>query len=148
VAQIILKKSRQLMSDLSRADVDRLAEAGRAGLFLGEDARRTPALSSNSVDLVVTSPPFLDVVQYAQDNWLRFWFNGIDAEETGGRMSMHRTLDEWSEPWATCLSGTVSGGSSWGWVAFEVGEVRKGKVRLEEAVVPVGVAAGFGLRGF
>jgi hypothetical protein len=30
-----------------------------------------------------------------------------------------------------------------GHVAFEVGEVRKGKIRLEEHVVPLGIAAGF-----
>lgn len=30
-----------------------------------------------------------------------------------------------------------------GHVAFEVGEVKKGKVRLEEAVLPVAAAAGF-----
>jgi hypothetical protein len=30
-----------------------------------------------------------------------------------------------------------------GWVAFEVGEIRKGKIRLEEHVVPLGIAAGF-----
>ncbi len=31
-----------------------------------------------------------------------------------------------------------------GWVAFEVGEVRRGSVRLEEIVAPLGTAAGFG----
>jgi hypothetical protein len=30
-----------------------------------------------------------------------------------------------------------------GWVAFEVGEVRRGTVKLEEVVAPLGVAAGF-----
>ena len=30
-----------------------------------------------------------------------------------------------------------------GWVAFEVGEIRKGKIRLEEHVVPIGISAGF-----
>jgi len=30
-----------------------------------------------------------------------------------------------------------------GWVAFEVGEVRRGTVKLEEIVAPLGVAAGF-----
>ena len=30
-----------------------------------------------------------------------------------------------------------------GWVAFEVGEVRKGKIRLEEHVIPLGLDAGF-----
>ena len=33
---------------------------------------------SGSVALIVTSPPFLDVVQYKQDNWLRAWFCDID----------------------------------------------------------------------
>jgi len=30
-----------------------------------------------------------------------------------------------------------------GWVAFEVGEVRRGSVRLDEVVAPLGIAAGF-----
>ena len=30
-----------------------------------------------------------------------------------------------------------------GWVAFEVGEVRNGKIKLDEAVIPIGIAAGF-----
>ena len=30
-----------------------------------------------------------------------------------------------------------------GHVAFEVGEVRKGTIRLEEVVLPLGIAAGF-----
>ncbi len=30
-----------------------------------------------------------------------------------------------------------------GWVVFEVGEVRRGSVRLEEVVAPLGLEAGF-----
>jgi hypothetical protein len=30
-----------------------------------------------------------------------------------------------------------------GWVAFEVGEIRKGTLRLEEYIVPPGISAGF-----
>ena len=30
-----------------------------------------------------------------------------------------------------------------GYVAFEVGEVRKGKIKLDEHVVPLGITAGF-----
>jgi Regulator of chromosome condensation (RCC1) repeat len=40
----------------------------------------TPSIRSNTVSPVVTSPPFLDVVQYAGDNWLRCWFAGIDSK--------------------------------------------------------------------
>ncbi len=34
-----------------------------------------------------------------------------------------------------------------GWVAFEVGEVKAGQVKLEEYVVPLGVNAGFTCEG-
>lgn len=30
-----------------------------------------------------------------------------------------------------------------GFIAFEVGEVRKGKIKLEESIVPIGIQAGF-----
>jgi DNA modification methylase len=50
---------------------------------LTRSADQTPEIKSNSVDLVVTSPPFLDVVDYATDNWLRCWFNGIEESKIG-----------------------------------------------------------------
>ncbi len=34
-----------------------------------------------------------------------------------------------------------------GWVAFEVGEVRNGKINLDEYVIPLGLTAGFGCAG-
>jgi hypothetical protein len=34
-----------------------------------------------------------------------------------------------------------------GWIAFEVGEVRKGEIRLDEHVVPLGMQAGFDCQG-
>ena len=30
-----------------------------------------------------------------------------------------------------------------GYIAFEVGEIRKGKIKLEESIVPIGKQAGF-----
>ena len=34
-----------------------------------------------------------------------------------------------------------------GWVAFEVGELRNGKIKLDEYVVPLGISAGFTCEG-
>jgi hypothetical protein len=34
-----------------------------------------------------------------------------------------------------------------GWIAFEVGEVRRGSVKLDEHVVPLGIGAGFHCEG-
>lgn len=147
VVQIILKKSKNLISDISEDDALRLRNAGTNGLFLSEDARRTPTIKDGSVQLIVTSPPFLAVVQYAQDNWLRCWFNGIDAEETGKRLTMHRKLDDWSRAMADVFQELFRVVRPGGWVAFEVGEVGGGKIKLEEAVVPLGAGAGFRFEG-
>lgn len=43
------------------------------GKVFDSDARNIP-LPDKSVDLIITSPPFLDVIDYAQVNWLRLWF--------------------------------------------------------------------------
>jgi len=90
---------------------------------------------------VVTSPPFLDVVQYRDDNWLRCWFCGIDAGAVP--ITMARSVDLWQRAMGEVFVELHRVVRSGGRVAFEVGEVRGGKVKLEEAVVPVAAAAGF-----
>jgi len=39
----------------------------------------------------------LDVVQYDRDNWLRCWFNDIDAATIAKGITMSRTLEEWQD---------------------------------------------------
>lgn len=54
------------------------------------------ALGPGSVDLVVTSPPYLRVVNYAQSNWIRLWLLGIDEVGRGqgeGRKQLNAVLD-------------------------------------------------------
>src|SRR6185369_5230325 len=103
-------------------------------------AAATPAIKSGSVQLVVTSPPFLDVVDYAGDNWLRCWFVGLDAKTI--KITVPKKIDVWKEAMTGVfreLSRVLKVG---GHVAFEVGEVRAGKVRLEEAVLECGAEVG------
>jgi hypothetical protein len=144
---LILKKTRQLLRGLSAAQRANLAAAAGTARFLTGDARRTPGLGDGTVALTVTSPPFLDVVQYAADNWLRCWFNGLDAREVGAGITMARTLEAWSEVMGEVFRELFRVTRSGGHVAFEVGEVLRGTVRLEEAVLPLGLAAGFQCRG-
>jgi DNA methylase len=140
---LILRKSMQLQAGLSAAERWRLHEAASHARFLVADASCTPEIRSGSVDLTVTSPPFLDVVQYARDNWLRCWFNGIDAEAIAERITICRSVDEWSSKMGSVLRELYRITRSGGWVVFEVGEVRSGSVRLEEVIVPLSLAAGF-----
>jgi hypothetical protein len=144
---IIMKKTKSLLRSLSAADKKNLARAGTGALLLANDARNTPEIADGSVQLTVTSPPFLDIVQYRADNWLRCWFNGLDADRIGNGITMARTMQGWSAVMGAVFSELHRIARPGGYVAFEVGEVRKRTVRLEEQVVPLGIAAGFACEG-
>jgi SAM-dependent methyltransferase len=144
---LILKKTKQLLSGLEPEQGQNLAQASRDAVFLSGDARRTPGLADASVALTVTSPPFLDVVDYAGDNWLRCWFAGLDAAAIGRGISTPRTVAAWSETMAEVFAELHRVTRPGGFVAFEVGEVRRGKLRLDEVVLPLGLAAGFRAHG-
>jgi DNA modification methylase len=142
VCALILKKSRALLGDLTPDDRRRLLKAGESARFLICDARETKAIADQSVQLTVTSPPFLDVVDYTQDNWLRCWFNGIDAEEIEKKITSSRTPEEWSAIMFGVFRELFRVTKPRGFVAFEVGEVKK-KIMLDEIVAPLGMKAGF-----
>ena len=144
---IIIRKTRSLTAGLSKSDIDALKRCGESAMFLCGEAACTSSIPHDYITLTVTSPPFLDIVQYAADNWLRSWFNDIDAEEVGGRITMARTVEAWSRFVAEVFGELHRITRPGGWVAFEVGEVRGGRVRLEEHVIPAGAAAGFRCEG-
>ncbi len=143
---LILKKSRALLKDVSETDRIRLEHCRKSALFLTNDARETKAIKTNSVQITVTSPPFLDVVNYVQDNWLRCWFNHINAEEISKTITVVKTLDEWSAVMFGVLRELYRITKPKGFVAFEVGEVKR-SLRLDEYVVPLGIKAGFACLG-
>ena len=125
IRKIIVKKSRSLLKD-GAPKFD-----GTALLLTGK-ADSTAPIPDGSVSLVVTSPPFLDIVQYADDNWLRCWFAGIDASQI--EIAMHKTEALWEEMVRNVLTEQARILKPGGHVAFEVGEVRGGKVLLERLV--------------
>lgn len=143
VRDLILRKSVQLQSDLTAADRERLRRAAAHARFLECPAAASRAIDSHVVQLTVTSPPFLDVVQYAKDNWLRCWFNGLDAKAIGRRMTIMRNVEEWANAMQAVFAELYRVTRPGGWLAFEVGEVRRGEIRLEEVIAPIGMAAGF-----
>jgi hypothetical protein len=143
IRALILRKSMQLQSGLTAADRWRLTAAAQHAKFLVNEAGDTPDIPTESVHLTVTSPPFLDVVQYARDNWLRCWFNGIDAAAVSERITMSGTVEEWSAAMSHVFEELHRITVPAGWVVFEVGEVRRGSVKLEEVIVPLGKRAGF-----
>jgi len=137
---VVLKKTKQLLRDLLPEQAELLKTASAHGQLITGHCDRTPMIPNDSVHLVVTSPPFLNVVDYQTDNWLRCWFNGIDAS----------SIPIWQignpEQWKARISSVfrelkrilIPGG----FVAFEVGEILNGRLPLENLVVPAAMSAG------
>ena len=136
---IVNRKSATLLADVDEATRQMLADVGSRGRFhTGSCTSRF--WRTGSVQLVVTSPPFLDVVNYAADNWLRCWFCGVDS--SGVAIGVHTTVHAWRRFIEAAFRQIARLLSPGAYVAFEVGEVRNGTLRLEDIVVPAGLAAG------
>ncbi len=145
--KLIIRKSISLTKDISEQQRKQLTEISRHALFLAKDARETTEIPNELVQLTVTSPPFLDVVQYAEDNWLRCWFNSLSVKEVEKKITVTKSIDDWCTIMGDVFKELYRITKTGGWVAFEVGEVRNGKVKLDEYVVPLGIKAGFKCEG-
>lgn len=134
VSKIVTKKSRSLLrsvkpdtlfGQLETQPLDPILETTAAdNLFYLEDA---------STDLIVASPPFLNIVDYKKDNWLRCWFVDIDPEDL--KISTYSSVEEWKAFIHDAFEEMCRVVREGGHIAFEVGEVRNGKVQLEEIVL-------------
>ena len=143
VKEIIVKKTKDLLKGISETERSSLQRVAVQSQFITGAADSTKTIADGSIALTVTSPPFLDIVQYADDNWLRCWFNGIDAKAVAAGITMSKKVDDWCLVMQRVFNELFRITKPGGYVAFEVGEVKNGKVRLDEAVVPLGTSAGF-----
>jgi DNA modification methylase len=128
----ILQKAKKTLKDKLPPFYNEFSKNNR---FTNDDSRNLKSVKENSVDLVVTSPPFLDKVDYLQDNWMRMWFLNISREST--KVSMFSSLDDWKNFMGLTLkelSRVVKKNSC---IIIEVGEVSKGKkiINLDEIVI-------------
>lgn len=124
---IVIKKSKSLLKDGGhKAD----------GTFLNEEAHRI-SLRDDTVDLVVTSPPFLDIVDYRTDNWMRNWF--YDCEPID--ITMAKTADEWKIFASSVMAEMLRILKPGGRMCWEVGEAKS--VDLEEVSYEAALEVGF-----
>jgi len=138
IRALILRKSRSLLADGTPPPAP-------PALLLTGPADRLPAIPAASVDLLVTSPPFLDIVDYEGDNWLRCWFAGIDPKAV--RIDIHRGIPAWEAFVRSCFTEFARVLRPGGTVGFEVGEVRGGSVLLERNVAAAIEGLPFAIQG-
>jgi hypothetical protein len=96
------------------------------------DAANTPWIEDASVDLVVTSPPFCKEVDYAFEHWLRLRYLGIDPKSIA--FSHIASLTDWTAMIRRTLIEMMRIVKPSGYIAIEVGEIKGGTVKLEQAV--------------
>ncbi len=140
VLDVICRKSRSLLRKLQDYEKEIIRSMGKCSVLLTGSSDHTPRIEDDTVKLVVTSPPFLDTVNYQSDNWLRCWFNGIEATEVN--IWQLKNPMAWQAKMTAVFCELKRVLIPGGYVAFEVGEVRGGKVLLETIVAPAASKAG------
>ena len=90
-----LKKSKSLLKDWKGVRLDAF-ENDLTGVLSTSDSRKVLLIPDDSASLVVTSPPFLDIVDYQGDNWLRCWFIGVDSSTI--EISQLKAIEDWKTP--------------------------------------------------
>lgn len=118
-------------------------EFSKNNLYSLNSANSVPNLDSESVDLIVTSPPFLDKVDYEGDNWLRHWFLDI-SKSKDRKLSIFSNLNDWNEFIRSTLKESARVLKKGAYMVMEVGEVKKGNsiLYLDEDVVRMAEGTG------
>ena len=63
--------------------------------FLGDARRKLRQLNQRRVKLLITSPPYHDVTDYWNDQWIRLWVLGESMKKDWGRTQKHANLGQY-----------------------------------------------------
>jgi len=130
----ILKKAKNSLKD---GRLDEILSCGKKSILTTGDSRQLTDWPDESVNLVVTSPPFLNQVDYILDTWIETWFCRIDSAEMGKKIVQTPDLEEWTQFISDTLNELHRKLVPGGHVAMEVGDIRyQGEIlNLDETVV-------------
>jgi DNA modification methylase len=106
-----------------------LNENGKS--YLG-DARKVP-LESNSVNLIVTSPPYLKVIKYGLYNWIRLWFLDEKPEKVDSDLDDTHALKEYLEFMKESLKESYRIMKDGSLAVFIIGDVEKKRKKINLA---------------
>lgn len=135
LAPRILRKARATLHPPTLAAIAAVARRNRVVCC---DARQLVGLPHSAARLVVTSPPFLDKANYLLDNWLEYWFLGIDPASLRGRILQTGRMTVWRAFMADAMAEMYRVLRPGGVAAIEVGEVARGRgrsVNLDEVLL-------------
>ena len=115
--------------------VDRLALPTRSlkhGHAWEGDARRPPKKVAKA-KLLLSSPPYLQVIKYAKYNWVRLWYLGHDWRDVDNRLMASGSLERYCTFLRTSLEASSGLLTKDAVVALVIGDVRRGDEQLNLA---------------
>lgn len=87
----------------------------------------------NKVDLLLTSPPYLGIVNYAKQNWIRSWFLNSDPNEISEKLDDNLNINQWVQFSKKTLIEFKKMLKPNGVAVFVIGDVAKSK----NSVIPL-----------
>lgn len=134
VAPRIKTKAKAVLRDNKLTEIRAAARGNRYSTGNARNLREWP---SAAADLVVTSPPFLNTVNYLADNWLEHWFLDISSDSVHQGLVQTASISLWAEFMLGVLQEIARILRKDGYCIIEVGEVlyRKKVVNLDELLL-------------
>jgi len=100
------------------------------GKVYNNDVRKMSRIKNNSVNLVVTSPPYTRVIKYGQFNWIRLWFLGKTGKEVDKDLFFTESITRYTTFMTEALNEIKRVLKPYGKAVFIIGDV-KHRVRNE-----------------
>ncbi len=139
---------KKLKQDFKNPPSEEYHKVARQNRYLNCDVLHLDKVSSNSVDLIITSPPFLDKVDYLTDNWMRAWFLGVEEKVDDVKLAIFKEPSRWQEFMKLAMQEMGRTIKKNAHIVIEVGEIpmnNKEVLNLEELLLrslPLSVEGG------
>ncbi len=123
--------------------MDRVKEQKGSAVYIRNIAKSLKL--KEKVDLIVTSPPFLNVINYIDDNWLRFWFLGYDKEKLRKTLVQTNDIEEYTKFIKKSMKEMYKSLKKGKYCLIEVGDIkhRGEKIYLEHLITKLADEVGF-----
>lgn len=120
----LLKPDRNVFQVLIRK-LDRCYQyPPKSGKAFRQDVRKMSKSKDNSVDLIVTSPPYTRVIRYGKFNWIRLWFLDKDVEKVDRKLFFSQSLPKYVDFMKEVLSEMQRVLKINGTAVFVIGDVK------------------------
>lgn len=114
----------RLISKAERLEKDGLMFR-KDSMVLQEDATNLVSLEDNSVNCIITSPPYFNVINYAYDNRLRLWALGYDHKSIQKHLCQTSSIPKYTDFIHSSIQEMYRVLQDDSWAVIVVGDVKK-----------------------